>query len=901
MKRLFGYIVLILFLVVSVDALAQRERIRNWNFYKNVGLSVQWKDKSAWNEFNFDRNEIDKADLEASNGRSLRCYVSKSFFGKDAYGIGQYGGRAQSVFPCPEPGTVYTFSARARVKGELVDEGPGEVALYFYNDKEEIVSNPILYFSGTSYEVQSQTITVPDDAVWSRVWVRKDGKVDFYTDWVSLKATIDDTPGAVTNFRATDIGATKVLLEWDPVPGASGYHIDRKRSEEDNSKWYPMFITNDKGQRSSFLDSRDSFYRQLESGVQFDYRIIAVGDYGVSDTTYMSVTTATFASSPGNTTYFIDATNGDDAAAGTSEATAWKNFMNLDRLELAPGDSVLLKKGEYWNESLILHGDGAAGNEIVVAPYGTEQERPVINVEAEAHAAVRLIDVSYYRVQDLELSNYHPQFREFYKYGVEAGTWRNTSVTGLHFDNLFINKIRGSGVRGGNGGFIDNGQMTGGIRLGTDIRFADPEGRMIYDVSITNCVLNEIEQHGMHLGNIDGITIMNNRVRRGGYTGMLTRRLYNGIVANNYFIEGGYYMTCDDNAGVGMYGGDNMLFENNVIYKTYNQASGQSFNMDGCDNYIVQYNLFKDSESGCFVLNHAADGNIFRYNISEGFNDQWLRNLGGINTQVYNNVAYIKASNHSSTVGFFVRNGTTHSTIPTPTNNTQVYNNIFIREVSDLVETADLISEDPATVNSNFSHNVYYGNFSDLVEEDSNAFFVDPLFVNPGSAYVDTTNYTINVDGYQLQDTSPYIMAGMIITENGGRDFWGNELFDNYPPSLGAHQSPVVTAIEEENLKPAQLMQNYPNPFYSGTSIQYYVPANGMGNSVYNKKQVFLHIYDIQGQLVNTLVNESQESGLHTVQWNRKDHMGKVANRGIYFYSITIGDYTNTRKMILSY
>ncbi|MEN8248092.1 MAG: right-handed parallel beta-helix repeat-containing protein [Bacteroidota bacterium] len=895
MKRTFSYLIATIFLTISVSAFAQQERIINWDFSSAIGGKIPFDERAAWNEFNFDRNEIVQGDLGvASNARALRCYINKEFFGKDSYGVGQYAGRAQSIIPCPEPGTEYTFSARARVVNELEGEGPGEVALFFYNEQGEVIYKPVFYFSGTSYEEQTQTITVPADAVWSRVWVLKGGRVDFYTDWVSLKATVDDTPGEVTGFTASDIGTSKVLLEWDPVVGASGYQIERKGVTDDAVKWRTMFITQKGGSSTSYLDSRDTWFRQIEADTTYNYRIRALGDYGKSATTTLDVSTiAIQTTSPGNTTYYVDATNGDDVADGISSATAWKSFMNIDRMELAPGDSVLLKRGEYWNESLILHGNGEAGNEITIASYGTAAEKPVINVEAVHNAAIRMVDISYYRVQDLELSNYHPFFRELAKFAVEAGNWRVNSVSGLHFDNLFINKVRGAGIRGANGGFIDNGELTAGIRLANDIRRSKPDDKMIYNASITNCVFKDIEQHGMHLSQIDGLEIKNNVVKRGGYTGMLCRRLYNGTIANNYFLEGGYYMTCDDNAGVGFYGGDNILFEKNVVYKTYNQASGQSLNMDGTDNWIVQYNYFKDSESGCFVLNHAADGNIFRYNISEGFNDQWFRNLGGINTKIYNNTAYVYATNNA----FFISNSKTVSNNPTPTSNTQVYNNIYYREASDIVDDADLIIEALETINSEFSNNVFYGNFSDEVPEDINPFFDDPLFVNPGFGSVDMDNPSISVDGYQLQVNTPYNNRGIIIPDNGGFDFWENELYDDYR-SIGAYQglsepNAVIDHSVESNT--ADLLQNYPNPFNSITNIQYSVPES----DTYNEQEVKLSIYDLHGRKIKTLVNESQKSGVYTVEWNRKGDSGKAVGDGIYFYRIKIGDFFKTRSMIL--
>ncbi|MEN8228068.1 MAG: hypothetical protein ABFS38_07915 [Bacteroidota bacterium] len=897
MERKFYYLIGILLLLgASLSSFAQQERITNWDFGVSINGVNPFTTSSAWNEFDFDLTSHNKDDIDASNEKSLNCKRSKFFHGKDVYGIGQYCGRAQSVIPCPEPGTEYTLSARAKMKNDLAGEAPGEVALFFYNDNEEVILNPVLYFSNTSYETQSVSFTVPDEAVWCRVWARKTETKDFYTDWVSLKTdAADDSPSEVTGFTAAEIGTTSVLLEWNPVAGARGYEIGRKNATD--LTWSTVMKTLEGGTSSSFLDSRDIKKMYLEAGLAYNYRIIALGDYGNSDTVEIDVTMATTTPSPGNTTYYIDATGGDDAATGTSKDAAWKGFMNIDRMELAPGDSVLLKRGEYWTESLLLHGSGEAGNEITVASYGTSPEQPIINVEAIANAAVRLLDVSYYRVKDLELSNFHPQFRELGKFAVEAGTFRSYSVTGLHFDNLYINKVRGTATRGGNGGYISEGEVCAGIRLATDIRRVNRDNRKISEVSITNCMILDAEQHSMHLvGEIDGIVITNNIVNRGGVTNMLTTRVSNGTIANNFFIEAGYTMTNDDNAGVGFYGGDNILFEHNVVYKTRNINSGQSINMDGCDNWIVQHNFFKESGSGCFVINHGADGNIFRYNISEGFNDQWFRNLGGVNTKIYNNTAYVYATN-TPAKGFFVSNSRTVSSDPKPTENTEVYNNIFMREDSDTVITSELVYEDPNTVNSDFSNNVYYGNFFEIPAMDRTPFSMDPIFVDPGTGYVDTSNYTINVDGYKLQDSSPYCRVGMIIPDNGETDFWGNTL-PSHSLSVGAHQSQVYVGIIEHPVETnsAELMQNYPNPFQKTTFIQYFVPDTENGTD----QEVILSIYDTRGRLLNTLVNESQKPGMYTVQWNRDDNLGYAITGSICFYNIRIGDFFACRKMILS-
>lgn len=86
------------------------------------------------------------------------------------------------------------------------------------------------------------------------------------------------------------------------------------------------------------------------------------------------------------------------------------------------------------------------------------------------------------------------------------------------------------------------------------------------------------------------------------------------------------------------------------------------------------------------------------------------------------------------------------------------------------------------------------------------------------------------------------------------------------------------------------LHQNYPNPFNPETTIQY---------SLLQESKVELNIYNIKGQKVKTLVNETLESGNHTVIWNGTDNNGKSVSSGIYFYKMKTDNHEETKKMIL--
>ena len=83
---------------------------------------------------------------------------------------------------------------------------------------------------------------------------------------------------------------------------------------------------------------------------------------------------------------------------------------------------------------------------------------------------------------------------------------------------------------------------------------------------------------------------------------------------------------------------------------------------------------------------------------------------------------------------------------------------------------------------------------------------------------------------------------------------------------------------------------NYPNPFNPETKIAYQLPI---------ASNVEIHIYNIKGERVKTLVDECKSAGYHNVIWNGKDDSGKEVSSGIYFYKMITDEHTSSKKMLL--
>ena len=96
------------------------------------------------------------------------------------------------------------------------------------------------------------------------------------------------------------------------------------------------------------------------------------------------------------------------------------------------------------------------------------------------------------------------------------------------------------------------------------------------------------------------------------------------------------------------------------------------------------------------------------------------------------------------------------------------------------------------------------------------------------------------------------------------------------------------------------LLQNFPNPFNPATTISYSIPALSViaGSSAISGTQstvnVTLTVYNALGEKIATLVNKMQSPGNYTVQFDARE-----LPSGVYFYTLRVGDFISTKKMLL--
>lgn len=132
--------------------------------------------------------------------------------------------------------------------------------------------------------------------------------------------------------------------------------------------------------------------------------------------------------------YYISI-SGDDAADGTSEATAWRTLAKVEGASFFPGMVIAFKRGDIWNDALTISDSGTSGNEIIYTSYGSG-ERPILNGNADfstSWVADNTYHSNMYRASASEVSR-------LWKDGVEqkSVTQRSDKLSSYGWDEMGI-------------------------------------------------------------------------------------------------------------------------------------------------------------------------------------------------------------------------------------------------------------------------------------------------------------------------------------------------------------------------------------------------------------------------------------------------------------------------------
>jgi len=142
------------------------------------------------------------------------------------------------------------------------------------------------------------------------------------------------------------------------------------------------------------------------------------------------------------------------------------------------------------------------------------------------------------------------------------------------------------------------------------------------------------------------------------------------------------------------------------------------------------------------------------------------------------------------------------------------------------------------------------------------------VYDGPGNYYDGATSIAVDSSGYVY-------VTGYSTGIGAGYDY----------ATIKYSQSTGIAQTSSEIPDQYSLSQNYPNPFNPSTNLEFGISDLGF---------VSLKVYDILGKEIITLVNEKLNPGNYKVEFD-----GRGLTSGVYFYRLTIGEFTDTKRMML--
>ncbi len=159
--------------------------------------------------------------------------------------------------------------------------------------------------------------------------------------------------------------------------------------------------------------------------------------------------------------------------------------------------------------------------------------------------------------------------------------------------------------------------------------------------------------------------------------------------------------------------------------------------------------------------------------------------------------------------------------------------------------------------------------------------------------------YTVCGNGSLRQD-NPFVHFGIGLNTTidsvvirwplGRRQIIKNPAINQYHKTKEPDATKVESQVRAQRPQLCRLEQNFPNPFNPSTRLAYHL---------FKPTHVRLDVYDINGRKVITLIDAVQTAGWHDVNWNGRDERGNKSATGVYFYTISAINFTETKKMIL--
>ncbi len=152
----------------------------------------------------------------------------------------------------------------------------------------------------------------------------------------------------------------------------------------------------------------------------------------------------------------------------------------------------------------------------------------------------------------------------------------------------------------------------------------------------------------------------------------------------------------------------------------------------------------------------------------------------------------------------------------------------------------------------------------------------DPYWGDLGPEVIENSVARLSLLALDMDEDDNLIFQG----SGWGKGILTTKNMDHFGSVLFSQDAAPSSGIETTKIAPTffTLAQNYPNPFNPSTTINFSIPQHA---------QVSLAVFDVNGRLVNQLLDGGMTAGSHTITWNGLDMSGKPLASGVYFYRVS--------------
>lgn len=552
--------------------------------------------------------------------------------------------------------------------------------------------------------------------------------------------------------------------------------------------------------------------------------------------------------SEGNTRYYLDSAAAPDGN-GKSEATAFDSLEDINGIEFAAGDKILIKAGSEFQGQLYPKGSGSEEAPIVIDMYG-EGEKPLIDGNGrysdaptfrdngpfgEEGSAVYLCNQEYWEINNLRVKNWSDDGQDKERSGIRVEAYGGGTYHHIYIKNCEISDIRGYNGQDSiwdvvpeNGGTTFYGSRTthrtGGINVvsyterdltnatssSTAGAVIDEEPTVFDDILIEGNKIENCHANGITTTNIRGeldnkdyrhtnVVIRGNEIRNVQRAGIVPLYTSGALVERN-LVDTFQQTYAGYGCGIWCDRADGMVFQYNEVCNGKNTMDGMAFNLDDMtENGIIQYNYTHNNVGGGIMLhvrtNSYNRNNTVRYNLSVNDTAGFAAHQAVIvcvGEDANTKIESAKVYNNT-----FINNNVVH---PVYQGDEILFeNNIFY------FPNEGMASRDDAYVtgaNTSFVNNVFAGAHSSSEPENTGE--------NNGNIYVDESPLAGTFYGTEsLEDAmemaklvhgSAALEAGDPAVLEGGptKDFYGNASVNNGKINAGIYNGESVDLIPDK-------------------------------------------------------------------------------------------------------